>query len=172
MTQFVGRAEKQVRQILEEIYPNNLIITQFPIKKLIPYSLYVTLNEEIQKHNFDMDEIKKQTVIDQSRSKNLGRGEIRGELNQILGSYSLLNQYDNIAFLTSVSKQFPLDLIGLKEDSIDFIEIKSLKTPLTSEKSKLVKQLVEEKNVRYKIMEGNLPKNFKIEERDNKNKES
>lgn len=123
-----------------------------------------------QKHDSDIQKIKKQTVIDQSKSKTLGRSEIRGELNQILGSYSLLNQYDNIAFLTSVSKQFPLDLIGLKDDSIDFIEIKSLKTPVTSDKEKLVKRLIEEKKVEYKIIEGNIPKDFKIEERKNKTK--
>ena len=123
-----------------------------------------------QKYDSDIQKIKKQTAIDQSKSKTLGRSEIRGELNQILGSYSLLNQYDNIAFLTSVSKQFPLDLIGLKDDSIDFIEIKSLKTPVTSDKEKLVKRLIEEKKVEYKIIEGNIPKDFKIEERKNKTK--
>ncbi len=54
MTKFIGRAEKQVKQILQEIYPQNLIVQQFPIKKLISYQLFRTLNEEIQKHSFDM----------------------------------------------------------------------------------------------------------------------
>lgn len=51
--QFIGRAEEEVFQILEEIYPNVIIISQFPIRKLIPYSLYNELNEEIKKHKFD-----------------------------------------------------------------------------------------------------------------------
>jgi len=101
----------------------------------------------------------------QKTTITLGRSTVRGELNQILGSYALLNQYDSIAFLTSVAKQFPLDLIGLKEDSLDFIEIKSLKTPLRSDTEKLVKRLVDEKKVSYKIIEGNLPKSFEITER-------
>jgi len=54
MSQFVGRAEKEVKEILHEIYPGILIVTQFPLRKLISYSLYTTLNEEVQKHKFDL----------------------------------------------------------------------------------------------------------------------
>ena len=54
MTQFIGRAEKQVKKILEEIYPFTLIIPQYPIRKLIPNSDYQRFDEEIQKHSFDM----------------------------------------------------------------------------------------------------------------------
>lgn len=54
MSQFIGRAEKEVKQILQEIYPDVLIISQFPIRKLIPYSTYSKLDEEIRKHKFDI----------------------------------------------------------------------------------------------------------------------
>lgn len=50
---FIGRAEKQVKEILYNIYPGILIVPQFPLRKLIPQSLYLTLNEEVQKHKFD-----------------------------------------------------------------------------------------------------------------------
>jgi len=52
--QFIGRAEKEVKKILYEIYPGILIVEQFPLQKLIPHSLYITLNEEVQKHKFDL----------------------------------------------------------------------------------------------------------------------
>ena len=118
------------------------------------------------KHQADMRELVSNHDMIQKRTITLGRSTVRGELNQILGSYALLNQYDHIAFLTSVAKQFPLDLIGLKNDSIDFIEIKSLKTPVKSDTEKLVKKLVDEKKVAYKIIEGNLPKSFEVKERE------
>jgi len=59
LSQFIGRAESEVLKILEEIYPNVLIMQQFPLRKLIPHSWYDKLNEEIKKHKFDfvvMDE--------------------------------------------------------------------------------------------------------------------
>jgi len=54
MSQFIGRAEKEVKKILQDIYPGILIVTQFPLRKLIPHSLYIMLNEEVQKHKFDL----------------------------------------------------------------------------------------------------------------------
>ena len=50
---YIGRAEKEVREILEQIYPNKLILPQFPIQKLIPTAWYNGLNEETKKHKFD-----------------------------------------------------------------------------------------------------------------------
>src|SRR2546428_9818011 len=111
------------------------------------------------------EEIEKEGEVDRKRTLALGRGTIRGELNQILGTYSMLNDYEHIAFLTSVAKQFPLDLIGVNDDGIDFIEIKSLKTKLTPNDEK-IKELIQNKRVNYKVIEGNLPKSFKVEERE------
>lgn len=53
MSQFIGRAEPQVLKILQEIFPDILIIPQYPIRKLIPYSWYNGLNDETKKHKFD-----------------------------------------------------------------------------------------------------------------------
>ena len=57
-----------------------------------------------------------------------------------------------------------LDLIGVKDDSVGFIEVKSLKTGLTKPEKK-VRDLIDTGKVRYVIMEGNLPKSFDITER-------
>lgn len=53
MSQFIGRAEPEVLEILKQIYPNTLIIPQYPIRKLIPFSWYNGLGEETKKHKFD-----------------------------------------------------------------------------------------------------------------------
>jgi len=52
-----------------------------------------------------------------------------------------------------------LDLISIKNDSLDFIEIKSLKTGLTKPERR-IRDLVDSGKVRYVIIEGNLPKSF------------
>ena len=51
--EFIGRAEPEVFKILSEIYPNVLIIPQYPIRKLIPRSWYDQLSAENKKHKFD-----------------------------------------------------------------------------------------------------------------------
>lgn len=127
-------------------------------------ALLITIRK---KHEEKLEEIEDEAEINQKRAFSLGTGTIRGELNQILGSFALLNDYKQIAFLTSVAKQFPLDLIGVKEDSIDFIEIKSLKTPL-SDNDKKIRQLVKDKKIDYKVIEGDLPRSFNIHERPEK----
>lgn len=50
---YIGRAEPEVLQILEKIFPGVLIIPQYPIRKLIPWSWYNGLGEETKKHKFD-----------------------------------------------------------------------------------------------------------------------
>ena len=82
-----------------------------------------------------------------------------------MGAFVILNEYKQLASISSVSKQFSIDLLGIKEDSIDFIEVKSLGTKLSSSE-KNVQRLIEEKKVNYRIIEGNLPKSFEVKDRE------
>ena len=100
----------------------------------------------------------------QKKTMMLGRNTVRGELNEILGTFKLLNEYDQLALVTGATSP-SLDLIGIKEDSLDLIEIKSLKTPL-SKPERNVRDLINSGKVRYVVMEGNLPKFFDITERE------
>ena len=100
----------------------------------------------------------------QTSSYTLGRNTVRGDLNEILGSFKLLNEYDQLAFVNGATSP-SLDLLGVKEDRVDFIEIKSLGTGLTKSEKK-VKKLIDDKKVKYVVFEGNLPKNFEINERE------
>lgn len=117
-----------------------------------------------RKHEADIQELISNHKDAQTKTMMLGRNTVRGELNEILGTFKLLNEYDQLAFVTGATSP-SLDLIGIKEDSLDFIEIKSLDTKLKSKAEKKVRDLIQEKKVRYVIMEGNLPKSFEITER-------
>ena len=118
-----------------------------------------------KKYGTDMQAIEERLEKKQAKAYQIGQSGIRGELNQILGAFAILNEYKQLASISSVSKQFSIDLLGIKEDSIDFIEVKSLGTPL-SPSERNVKKLIEENKVNYRILEGNLPKSFEIKDRE------
>ena len=135
------------------------IVIGFSVAMIV---MYKTIT---RKHQEDIEILDKDHKIAQTRTKTLGRSEVRGELNELLGTFKLLNEYDQLAIISSVSKQASLDLLGIKNDTVDFIEIKSLKTGL-SKPEKNVKKLIDEGKVRYVVIEGNLPKYFETKERE------
>ena len=100
----------------------------------------------------------------QTRAYTLGGAQVKGDIAQVLGSFSTLNDYDSIMFLSSPSKQGPLDLLGVKSDSVDFVEIKKKGTTLTPTERAL-KQLVDDKKVRYRILDVELPDGVTVSER-------
>jgi len=117
-----------------------------------------------RKHNADMEALGLVLKKKQTKSFTLGQSGVRGELTEILAGFSLLNEYRQLAVLSSVSKQFSLDLLGIKEDSVDFIEVKTIGTPLTTSENK-VKKLIDQKMVQYRIIEGDFP-DYKIQDRE------
>ena len=82
-----------------------------------------------------------------------------------MGAFVILNEYKQLASISSVSKQFSIDLLGIKEDSIDFIEVKTEGTKLSPSENK-VKKLIENGQVNYRIIEGNIPKDFVVKDRE------
>ncbi len=99
-----------------------------------------------------------------SKAFSLGSNQIKGFFAQILGTFAMLNEYDEIIILSTTSKQPSLDLLGIKNDSLDFIELKKSGAMLTSNERK-IKKLVEQKKVKYKIIDVELPENTTIKER-------
>ena len=127
--------------------------------------LFTFLIKLRRKHDADMDAMSEELNQKQTKAYNIGQSGIRGELNQILGAFAILNEYKQLASISSVSKQFSIDLLGIKEDSIDFIEVKSAGTKL-SPPERNVKKLIDEKKVNYRVIEGNLPRTFEVTERE------
>jgi len=60
--EFVGRAEKLVKKILQSLLDPIEIRTQVKLQDLIPYDEYILFDTEFQKHKFDM-------VVEQKNKK-------------------------------------------------------------------------------------------------------
>lgn len=100
----------------------------------------------------------------QEKAYAVGQITVRGELNQILGTFGLLNEYNELIFLSTTSKQASLDLMGVKEDSLDFIELKTKGAQLTSGERK-IQRLVREKKINWVTKDVELPQGFKMTDR-------
>jgi len=114
--------------------------------------------DEIQEMNDKLEQ-------KQSKSFQLGVNATSGDYSEILGDFALLSNYDSIITLSTTSKKPSLDLIGINEESLDFLEIKK-KGAKTSDGENHVRRLVEEKKVSYKVFDIELPDGFTLEERE------
>ena len=95
-----------------------------------------------------------------------GENFYKGNINEILAGFALLTEYKQLAMLSSVSKQFSIDLLGITDDSVDFIEVKSKGADLSTPENK-VQKLINNKKVKYRIIDGDFPE-FQINERTQK----
>lgn len=130
-------------------------------------------DEDIRNKENEIQNVIKKLDTRQTKAWQAGVNTTAGDYTQILGDFALLPEYDSIITLSTTSQQPSLDLIGVKEDSLDFLEIKK-KGGKISPKENHIRRLVEEKKVSYKVFDIELPKNFSMEERelDSKKKES
>ena len=116
-----------------------------------------------------LDDTKTKLEQKQQKAFQMGTNTTTGNYHQILGDFAFLSKYDQLVTLSTTSKQPSLDLIGINEESLDFIEIKKVKPDgnlnRTSPDENHVRRLVEEKKVDYKVFDVDLPDNFTIEER-------
>lgn len=96
----------------------------------------------------------------------LGGNQKIGDLSQLLGTFDALAKYDEITLLSSTSAQSSMDLIGRKDNQIDFIEFKKAGTGLTKSERKL-KSYIEsgQLKVAYKIVDVSWPEDVQIHNR-------
>ena len=121
-------------------------------------------NEDIRHKEEEIQEMNKKLDKKQSKSYQMGVNSTSGDYTQILGDFALLPKYDQIITLSTTSKQPSLDLIGINQESLDFLEIKK-KGATVSPGENHVRRLVEEKKVSYKVFDIELPDGFTLEER-------
>jgi len=117
-----------------------------------------------KKHIADIETVNAKLEKKQTQAFQGGTNFNKGQLNELLASFALLNEYQQLAVLSSVSKQFSLDLLGIKDDSVDFIEVKTKGAPLSKSQNN-VKKLIDDKKVQYIIIDSELPKGYKMNER-------
>ena len=87
-----------------------------------------------------------------------------GDMSQVLGIFAMLGDYEQVILLSTTSSQASLDLLGVGADSLDFIELKKKGASLGSAERK-IRQLVQERKVRYVVKDVELPGSVKVTER-------
>jgi hypothetical protein len=123
-----------------------------------------THDHDIQFKESEIQELVEKLKIKQTRAFQGGVNMTSGDYTQILGDFVFLTKYDQIITLSTTASQASLDLIGISEESIDFLEIKK-KGGTISKNENHIRRLIEEKKVSYKVFDIELPKSFDIKER-------
>src|SRR3989442_15962134 len=80
---------------------------------------------------------------------------------QLLGTFASLEEYEQVILLSTTSKQASLDLLGVGEDELHFIEFKKRGTQLQTPESK-IKRVVDESKVKYVVEDVELPGRFEM----------
>ena len=124
-------------------------------------------DQDIREKENEIQDMNNKLEKKQTMSFRAGVNTTSGDYSQILGEFALLSKYDSIITLSTTSRQPSLDLIGINENTLDFIELKK-KGAGSSNNEKHVRELVEEKKVFYKIFDVDLPGSFSIDERTSK----
>ena len=125
---------------------------------ILVFAIYVYLREKRVRNL--QDQLRKR----QTQAYTAGVNQTKGDVVQVLGTFSTLNDYDNILFLSSASKQCSVDLLGVGPETLDFIEVKKKGASLKPNEKNL-RRLVEEKKVRYRVLDVELPESVTVEER-------
>ncbi|KAF6248894.1 hypothetical protein HX858_06840 [Marine Group I thaumarchaeote] len=141
-----------------------LLLIWAVITTIVLLLLFVALIKLKKKHKNHINELESKLAEKQKSAYQMGVNVSSGDYSEILGDFALLSKYDQIITLSTTSKAPSLDLIGVSEESLDFIEIKKKGAALSKPENN-VRRLVEEKKVSYKVFDVELPKGVTVEER-------
>ena len=136
----------------------------FVILVVVLLNLKKKHEQDIRYKEDEIQDMNEKLEQKQSKSFQMGVNTTSGDYTQILGDFALLANYDQIITLSTTSKQPSLDLIGINDESLDFLEIKKKGAKISSGENR-VRRLVEEKKVSYKVFDMELPDGFTMEER-------
>jgi len=115
-------------------------------------------------HNDNMM-LKEALLKKQSKANLIGRNTALGDIHQFIGDFAILPEYDELILLSTTSRQPSLDIIGIKDARMDFIEFKKKGARMTSSENK-IRQIIESKNVRYIVKEVEIPTGITVEDRE------
>ena len=104
----------------------------------------------------------------QTHAYQVGMNQASGDLSQVIGTFSVLTEYDEVLLLSSTSTQSSLDLLGIKGEELDFVEFKKDGAPLSKGQRRL-RDLIESGHARinYRILNVMLPDGASIKNREN-----
>ncbi len=100
----------------------------------------------------------------QTGAYTLGSHQVMGDMSQVLGTFSFLGDYEQIILLSTTSAQSSMDLLGIKNDCLEFIELKKKGGALAKAERK-IKRLVDLGKVKYVIRDVELPDTVRVTER-------
>ena len=100
----------------------------------------------------------------QKQAYQMGANVVSGDMHQILGEFKMLDEYDELITLSTTSKAPSLDMIGIKDYKMDFIEFKKKGASL-SPKERKIRSIVENKNIEYIVKDVDIPKDVTVETR-------
>lgn len=100
----------------------------------------------------------------QARAAQIGRNSALGDIYQFIGDFAILPEYDELVLLSTTSRQPSLDVIGIKEDRMDFIELKKKGARISPSENK-IRRIIENKNVRYVVKDVEIPAGVSVVER-------
>ena len=101
----------------------------------------------------------------QTGAYTLGSHKVMGDMSQVLGTFAMLSDYEQVILLSTTSTQSSMDLLGVKDDTLDFIELKKKGASLGATERK-IRRLVQERKVRYIIKDVELPDGVEVTNRD------
>jgi hypothetical protein len=96
----------------------------------------------------------------------MGASQKIGDLSQLLGTFHVLTEYDEISTLSSTSAQSSMDLLGRKGNQLDFIEFKKTGTSLTkSERALRTSIETGQLKIAYRIIDVAWPDGIRVQDR-------
>jgi len=98
----------------------------------------------------------------QKQSFQMGLNSNAGNMHQIIGEFAMLDEYDELITLSTTSKAPSLDMIGIKNDKLDFIELKKKGAGLST-KERNIRRIIENKNVEYVVKEIEIPSGVTVQ---------
>jgi hypothetical protein len=101
----------------------------------------------------------------QTGAYTLGSHKVMGDMSQVLGTFAMLGDYEQVILLSTTSTQSSMDLLCVKDDTLDFIELKKKGASLGKAERK-IRRLVQERKVRYIIKDVELPDGVEVTNRD------
>lgn len=115
----------------------------------------------IQEHQAIIQKLQNQLKLKDKRSWQAGQNSANGGVAEFLGYLGLgiIQKFDILCMLTSTSKKPSVDAIGFDDECITFLEFKKSGANLTP-KENIVKRLIMEGKVDYKIIDVNIPNNL------------
>jgi len=145
---------------MEFIITSEILVAVLLSVILVVVVLFITIKKLLRDNNTLTDAL----AIKQSKAAMIGRNTALGDIHQFIGDFAILSEYDELILLSTTSRQASLDVIGVKENRMDFIELKKKGARISTSENK-IRRIIENKNVRYVVKDVEIPAGVSVVER-------